>query len=136
MRDYEIRSQDAFILTRDKKRSDETDFILSHKDDIPSQFVVNELINRTFHPAMSKQMKMEQIKKAHKLKADLKKHFNKAEIDQVIDNVIKDNPKPANDYKKGKTNVIMFLVGLVMREMKGQADASLVRQKIEEKLKN
>ena len=44
------------------------------------------------------------------------------------------NKKAVEDYKKGKENAIMFLVGAVMREMKGKADANIVKKKLIEKL--
>jgi aspartyl-tRNA(Asn)/glutamyl-tRNA(Gln) amidotransferase subunit B len=39
------------------------------------------------------------------------------------------------NYKKGKTNAIMFLVGQVMKKTKGKAEPNTVRQLLEDKLK-
>jgi len=39
------------------------------------------------------------------------------------------------DYAKGKENVIMFLVGQVMRQTKGKANPKMVKKILEEKLK-
>ncbi|MDO8609451.1 MAG: hypothetical protein Q7R95_02800, partial [bacterium] len=37
-------------------------------------------------------------------------------------------------YKSGKQNAIMFLVGQVMREMKGKAEAKIVIEELKKKL--
>jgi aspartyl-tRNA(Asn)/glutamyl-tRNA(Gln) amidotransferase subunit B len=45
-------------------------------------------------------------------------------IDAVATAVIAANPKAVEDYRGGKQAAIGFLVGQVMREMKGRADAN------------
>ena len=57
-------------------------------------------------------------------------------ISEMIDSVLAKNEQSVSDYKKGKTNVVGFLVGQVMKESKGKANPqvinSLVRKKLEE----
>ncbi|MDD3661660.1 MAG: Asp-tRNA(Asn)/Glu-tRNA(Gln) amidotransferase subunit GatB [Candidatus Dojkabacteria bacterium] len=55
------------------------------------------------------------------------------QLDEAIEKVIKDNPKAVEDVKKNP-NAVMFLVGQVMKETKGQADAASVRELLERKL--
>ncbi len=57
-------------------------------------------------------------------------------LDASIKRLIEANKKVVEDYRKGKVNAIMFLVGQVMKEIKGKADARVVRQKLEENLKS
>ncbi|RLT40413.1 MAG: Asp-tRNA(Asn)/Glu-tRNA(Gln) amidotransferase subunit GatB [Chloroflexi bacterium] len=45
-------------------------------------------------------------------------------IDEVAQRVLAANPKAVEDYRGGKQSAIGFLVGQVMREMKGRADAN------------
>ncbi|MGE3857737.1 MAG: Asp-tRNA(Asn)/Glu-tRNA(Gln) amidotransferase subunit GatB, partial [Dehalococcoidia bacterium] len=45
-------------------------------------------------------------------------------IDEVAQKAIAANPKAVEDYRAGKQAAIGFLVGQVMREMKGRADAN------------
>ena len=52
----------------------------------------------------------------------------------VIDNVLAANPGPVSDYRSGKTKSIGFIIGQVMKEMKGKADPEAVRSLLEEKL--
>jgi aspartyl-tRNA(Asn)/glutamyl-tRNA(Gln) amidotransferase subunit B len=45
-----------------------------------------------------------------------------AEIEKIIDKVIKDNAKAMEDYKKGKETAFQYLIGKIMAESKGKAD--------------
>jgi aspartyl-tRNA(Asn)/glutamyl-tRNA(Gln) amidotransferase subunit B len=47
-----------------------------------------------------------------------------AEIDRVALTVIEAHPKPVADYRGGKATALQFLVGQVMRELRGRADAN------------
>jgi len=57
------------------------------------------------------------------------------ELENAVLKVIKENQKSVMDYAKGKENVIMFLVGQVMRQTKGKANPQMVKKILEEKLK-
>lgn len=48
----------------------------------------------------------------------------------AIDKVISEQAKAVTEYKAGKETVLMFLVGMVMKEMKGQADANTVKENL------
>ena len=52
----------------------------------------------------------------------------------AVDDVLAANPNAVADYKAGKPQVIGFLVGQVMKATKGQADASVVRALVRERL--
>ncbi len=55
-------------------------------------------------------------------------------IEKQADEVIANNPKSISDYKSGKTNALMFLVGQVMRGSKGKANPNMVKEMLEKKL--
>lgn len=46
----------------------------------------------------------------------------------VIEKVIEANPKSVEDYKNGKEKAIGFLVGQIMKAMKGKADPGLIHE--------
>ena len=50
-------------------------------------------------------------------------------IDSLIDKVISDNPKQVDDYKKGKTKILGFFVGQVLKTAK-DSDPGLIKEKI------
>jgi aspartyl-tRNA(Asn)/glutamyl-tRNA(Gln) amidotransferase subunit B len=52
----------------------------------------------------------------------------------AVDKVVGANPAALADYNAGKTVVIKFLVGQVMKETRGQADAARVQRLLEERL--
>ncbi len=48
-------------------------------------------------------------------------------LERVIEEVIANNSKAANDYRAGKTNALQALIGQVMNKTRGQAKADIVR---------
>jgi len=65
----------------------------------------------------------------------LKQISDTGALEKIIDNVIANNPKQVEQYKGGKTTVIGFLVGAVMKASRGQANPAAVNQLMAEKLK-
>ena len=55
---------------------------------------------------------------------------------EMVDNVLERNPQSVEDYKKGKTNVVGFLVGQVMRESKGKGNPQIINNFIRMKLES
>jgi len=56
-------------------------------------------------------------------------------IEQVCRTILAENPQQVTNYQKGKTGLIGWFVGQVMKQMGGKADAQLARQILEELLK-
>ncbi len=46
---------------------------------------------------------------------------DQSELERIIEEVIANNPKAANDYRAGKTNALQALKGQVMRQTRGRA---------------
>ncbi|HET8550051.1 MAG TPA: Asp-tRNA(Asn)/Glu-tRNA(Gln) amidotransferase subunit GatB [Bryobacteraceae bacterium] len=55
-------------------------------------------------------------------------------LEQIVDDVIAANPKQVEQYKGGKTTVIGFLVGQVMKASRGQASPQGVQEILRKKL--
>lgn len=55
-------------------------------------------------------------------------------IEEIVDKVIADNPKPVEDYKGGNKKAIGALVGQVMKQSKGKANPQMVNQLLAQKL--
>ncbi len=51
-----------------------------------------------------------------------------AEIEKIVIEILGKNQKSAEDYKKGKTNALQFLVGQVMSVTKGKANPGIVKE--------
>ncbi|HXG33552.1 MAG TPA: Asp-tRNA(Asn)/Glu-tRNA(Gln) amidotransferase subunit GatB [Bryobacteraceae bacterium] len=57
-----------------------------------------------------------------------------AMIEKVIDEVLAANPKQVEAYRGGKTGVLGFLVGQVMKATRGQANPAMVNELLRKKL--
>jgi aspartyl-tRNA(Asn)/glutamyl-tRNA(Gln) amidotransferase subunit B len=55
-------------------------------------------------------------------------------LEKILDGVIAANPKQVEQYRGGKTTVINFLVGQVMKATRGQADVAAVTELLKQKL--
>ena len=55
-------------------------------------------------------------------------------LEKILDDVIAANPKQVEQYRGGKTTVINFLVGQVMKATRGQADVTAVTEILKQKL--
>ena len=56
------------------------------------------------------------------------------ELERIVEEVISNNAKIANDYRAGKTNAIQALVGQIMKQTRGQARADIVQKLLKAKL--
>jgi aspartyl-tRNA(Asn)/glutamyl-tRNA(Gln) amidotransferase subunit B len=64
----------------------------------------------------------------------LKQISDTAALEKIIDDVITANPKQVDQYRGGKTTVINFLVGQVMKTSRGQANVTAVTELFKSKL--
>ena len=55
-------------------------------------------------------------------------------LTQVITQAMADHPQSVTDYRNGKKKAMGYLVGQVMKAMKGKADPALVNQMLREAL--
>lgn len=55
-------------------------------------------------------------------------------LEKVVEEVLAANPKQVEQYRSGKTAVLGFLVGQVMKATRGQANPALVNQILKERL--
>ncbi|HEY8543173.1 MAG TPA: Asp-tRNA(Asn)/Glu-tRNA(Gln) amidotransferase GatCAB subunit B, partial [Pseudothermotoga sp.] len=49
-------------------------------------------------------------------------------IEQIVRKAMTQNPKAVEQYKSGKTNIIGYFIGQVMKETKGSANPQLVNE--------
>ena len=55
-------------------------------------------------------------------------------INSIVEKVIANNIKSVEQYKAGKTEVLGFLVGQVMKESQGKANPGMANKVLKEKL--
>jgi len=85
--------------------------------------VLKEMVENGLHP--------EQIMK----EKDLSQISDTGDLEMAVREVISENPKPVDDYKKGKEASVKFLIGKVMSKTKGKANPQIVEGMIKEMLK-
>ncbi|MTI22442.1 Asp-tRNA(Asn)/Glu-tRNA(Gln) amidotransferase subunit GatB [Fulvivirga sp. RKSG066] len=97
--------------------------------------------NKVSHSAASQQLFPEMLKNnedsALKLaeKLNLVQDSNENSIGLIIDEVIAENEKKVEEYRKGKKGLIGMFMGQVMNKSEGKADPQLANQLLREKLK-
>ena len=64
----------------------------------------------------------------------LKQISDTGALEKIVDEVIAANPKQVEQYRGGKTTVINFLVGQVMKASRGQANPGAVNELLKTKL--
>ena len=64
------------------------------------------------------------------------RQFSAADIAAVVDKVLEENGTVVESFKSGKTKAFQALLGACMRELKGAGNPAMIKELLEEKLKN
>jgi aspartyl-tRNA(Asn)/glutamyl-tRNA(Gln) amidotransferase subunit B len=64
----------------------------------------------------------------------LKQISDAGALETIADQVLAANPKQVEQFKSGKTTVLGFLVGQVMKASRGQANPAAVNEVLKKKL--
>ena len=118
-----VKPADALILSRDKAAL----AVLKNNPDLQPGRLSSLIVNKKID-----------------ISGDIKEQFEKlstvgetdtGKLTSFVDKVLSQNPKVVEEYKNGKTAVLGFLVGAVMKLSQGQADAQTVSGLLLEKLR-
>jgi len=139
MRDYQLSEYDATILTDKLEVANYFEKAVSLKDTpevlrndssdgggISTKTIANWIINKKAD--ISKTSPEELVKLISQ--QSQKPTISEEELEKAIKKVINSNSKAVADYKSGKQQALMFLVGQVMREIKGKAEAGKIKEKL------
>jgi aspartyl-tRNA(Asn)/glutamyl-tRNA(Gln) amidotransferase subunit B len=96
------------------------------KSGITPKTIANWMINRKINTG--EMLPAELISRIGAATADAT--ISDSELEKVIKNVADNNPKAVLDYKNGKEQVIMFLVGQVMKQTAGKAKADEIKEQL------
>ena len=131
--DYALPYTSSEILTREKPLADyfEEAVKVGKEHNVSPKDIANFIIN--------KKVDTEEILPAHLIKTIVENKktatLDEGVLDNLLASVLSENPKAVEDYKSGKINVIMFLVGQVMRRLTEKVDAPMIKERLEQKLK-
>lgn len=132
--EYGIKTSDAEILVETKEAAEhfEKTVEVGKNRGIEPKNIANFIINKKvdIKKVLSEEV-IDEILKSKEGKID-----DELELKKVAQEVIAESEKLVNDYKSGKENAIMALVGGVMRKTQGKADAEKAREVFKELLKS
>ncbi len=66
--------------------------------------------------------------------SDNKQISDEKELEEIINQILENNPSQITEYQNGKTNLFQYFVGQVMKETKGKANPNIVRDILNKKL--
>lgn len=125
--DSGVRYLDAFLISRSRPVAELFEAALDLVGKDKAQKIANLIVNKKVPTDITLE---EFVKKAQSMLEERK--TDEGLLAKVLPEVCSQNPKVVADYKAGKENAIMFLVGQVMRQMRGQADATIVKERLKE----
>ena len=132
-KEYSLPKADSLTLTKERNTAEyfEEALDLGKKRGLSAKQIANVIINQKIDLENVLPAKLiEQV-----ISASKKDEINDGDLRKIIKEVLKDNPKIAQDYKKGKDSVIQFAIGQVMYIIKKKIDTEILRKIIIEELK-
>ena len=122
--------------------------VLKESDDDISTFkvrpkmiadIVNKIESKEISGKMAKTVFAEMVETGKGAEAIIKEKglvqiSDEKQLLAIIDNIISANSGNVDKYKSGKTNLLGFFVGQVMKETKGQANPEVVNRLLKQKL--
>lgn len=132
-RELGLSDQYSIILSDSKERAlfFERSLKIGREHDIDAKTIANLMVNQNLDREYQESAAF--IKKIVEL--NRKEFTSKDKIKEAIEKVLKSNEKALKDYRSGKLQVIGFLVGMVQRELGGEADSKeiikLLRQALD-----
>lgn len=130
---FELSEYNAEILTREKSLATffEAAVDAGKAKDVSAKQIANFIINKKISPSETTPEELAGTIAS----ASQTVQVDEKELEKIVQQVLKENPKAVEDFKSGKENVIMFLVGQVMRNAKQKLDATLVKETVLNQLK-
>lgn len=129
---FNILKSQAKILTSTQEKAEyfEEAVKIGKKHDVSAKELAKVIIN--------KRVDVEKLLPAELIQVLVKKKvrpkISDKKLNQAIKQVLRKNKKAVEDYKKGKSTAVEFLVGQVMAETKGGVDPNQTRKLLLEKL--
>lgn len=130
---YGLTEYDATILTDEVETAtyfEKAVQITDTKQKITAKTIANWVINKKVEISKVSPEKLVQLISQKTLVVAI----DEKELEGIVKKVIGVNSKAVSDYKAGKEASLMFLLGCVMRETRGKADASTVRKILQKAL--
>lgn len=126
-KDYQLSSYDAEILTREKGLADyfEESVRIGKENNITAKNIANTIINKKNDDMVEPETFVMGIKAQ-----SATVHVDENELEKVVSEVIEENGKAVQEYKNGKEQALMFLLGQVMKKIGKKVDVNIIKDKL------
>ena len=118
----------SFYLNKEEKRIEDTTLTSDKFLDLVSKVNDGSLTSKNVKDilelVLTSSLSIEEIIK----KAGISNITDTLALEEVVLNVISNNPDSVNDYRAGKDRAIKYLMGQIMKETKGSANPKLVNE--------
>ncbi|OGH23743.1 MAG: hypothetical protein A2958_03250 [Candidatus Levybacteria bacterium RIFCSPLOWO2_01_FULL_38_13] len=133
-KEYKIKKYDSEILIRNKEEAEyfEEAVRVGKKHNVGPQLIANFIINRK--QDIKKDTLPAELIKTIKFKTSYVK-ADEEEVKKSVQEVLRKNPQAAEDYRKGKTQALQFLIGKTIALLKEKVEPQLIIGLINEQLK-
>ena len=126
LKEYELSDYNAQMLIESKELAQYFEEAIKISKNLPPAQIANWIINKKIDiKAVSPKELIETITKSKQVF-----EIKNEDLELIINEVLKENPKAIEDYKKGKTMVIGFLLGKVVNKTNPLVDKNLVQTKL------
>ncbi|MGO9240640.1 MAG: Asp-tRNA(Asn)/Glu-tRNA(Gln) amidotransferase subunit GatB [Bryobacteraceae bacterium] len=124
----------AALLRADHKEIEESPVSAANLGELVALVVRGELTGKLAKEVLAKMYQTGEAARVIVEREGLKAISDTGELEQIIDRVIAANPKQVEQYRGGKTTVMAFFIGQVMKATRGQADPPAANEILKRKL--
>ncbi len=122
------------LLKQKELEADSIPFAPKALVELTKMVEANTISNTSAKKVLEKMFETNEAPAALVEKLGLSQISDNSFLEGIVDEVMAENPDTPAQYKSGKTNVLGFLVGQVMKKSKGKANPQLVNPMIKERL--
>ena len=121
-------------LKEDNKSVDKMPFAIEDLEKLLTLVKTNKINNNAGKKVLQEMFKAPEDPEAIVKRLGLVQVTDEGAIEAVVDKVLEANPQSIEDFKNGKSRAFGFLVGQVMKEMKGKGNPQIINELLNKKL--
>ncbi len=122
-------------LKEDNKSIDQMPFAIEDLEKLLTLVKTNKINNNAGKKVLQEMFKAPEDPESIVKRLGLVQVTDEGAIEAVVDKVLEANPQSIEDFKNGKSRAFGFLVGQVMKEMKGKGNPQIINELLNKKLK-
>lgn len=121
-------------LKEDNKNVDQMPFAIEDLEKLLTLVKTNKINNNAGKKVLQEMFKAPEDPETIVKRLGLVQVTDEGAIEAVVDKVLEANPQSIEDFKNGKSRAFGFLVGQVMKEMKGKGNPQIINELLNKKL--